>query len=402
VDINAQQHIDGVTTLQAAPPSGLTVHIVESEADLLALRTEWDELHMSSQPVGPFTAWAWTWHWWRLFADAHDQLHALVFRDREGVLRGVVPLVQTTWGAAPWRFRVLRPFGWNVIELRAPLIAPGWERPVTRALADSLSARDHCYDWCVLHGVPETGPLASWLESTAHHYGETLYHLVNLPPTWEELRKRLKRSMKKTLGHSYNTLGREGRSFEFEVVDDPVCLPDALDDFFRLHAARARVSNAAVPHPDHYQTARRRDLLRSVAVDLPYDARLLLTRLRVDGTIVATRLAFPLGDTLYLYDSGFEPAWWWYGVTTTLTAECMKMAIRCGYRSVNLSTGNDYSKSRWRPEVRRLNSWGIVAPSARAHAYVNSAMAVLRMRDLGDRWVRMFRSTGGALRRPDA
>jgi hypothetical protein len=118
--------------------------------------------------------------------------------------------------------------------------------------------------------------------------------------------------------------------------------------------------------------------LRGVAADLPPDRRMLVCCLWVDGELVASRLALPVGDTLYLYHSGFSPAWWWYGVSTTLTAECLKWAINAGFRDVNLSTGWDYAKTRWRPDERNLTEWRMVAPSARARLYVNSAVIALR------------------------
>jgi CelD/BcsL family acetyltransferase involved in cellulose biosynthesis len=377
-----------------ARATALTSHVVDNDDELLAIRADWDQLQASAAPVGPFTSWAWVWHWWRICGDTRDRLHVLVFRDSEGLLRGALPLVLTTWGRGPLSFRALRMYGWDAIELREPVVAVGWEHAVADGLSQFLSANEHQYDWCMVRGIPRTGPIATWLRSSADEYEGTVYHVVDLPSSWEELRARLKRSMKKTLGHSYNTLSREGRAYSFEVVDDPSRMPAALDDFFRLHAARASVCSNAVAHPNHYRTEQRRQLLRSVAADLPHSSRLLVCRLHVDGNLVACRLAFPVGKTLYLYDSGFDPAWWWYGVPTTTTAECMKMAITSGFDSVNLSTGTDYSKTRWRPEARSLASWGIVAPSARARLYVGLAVEMLQMRDAAGRYWRELVTRG--------
>jgi CelD/BcsL family acetyltransferase involved in cellulose biosynthesis len=244
------------------------------------------------------------------------------------------------------------------------------------------------YDWCVVRGIRDERHISAALARVADEHEPTLYYVLDLPSTWEALRARLKRSMKKTLGHCYNTLRREGRHFELDIVDDPARVQPALDDFFRLHTARARVANATVAHANQYRTEQQRRFLREVAADLDPSSRLMVCRLLVDGRLVATRLAFPVGDTLYLHHSGFDPAWWWYYVPTTLTAECIKMAIQSGFRAVNLSTGADYSKIRWQPELRRATAWGIAPPTVRARMCAGSAMAFARVREVGKRRLR--------------
>ena len=72
-------------------------------------------------------------------------------------------------------------------------------------------------------------------------------------------------------------------------------------------------------------------------------------RLRVGGSLVATRVAFVMGGTLYLYFSGYEREFGKYSVMTTLLAEVIQRAFREGLGSMNLSTGNDVSKTRWAP-----------------------------------------------------
>src|SRR5690348_12432727 len=104
----------------------LMSEVVSSEADLLALRPEWDRLYASAASAGPFAAWPWVWHWWSTFRTPRDHLHVITFRDARCVLRGVAPFVLTTIGVSAFSCRVLRPYGWHNIELREPLVAIGW------------------------------------------------------------------------------------------------------------------------------------------------------------------------------------------------------------------------------------------------------------------------------------
>lgn len=77
------------------------------------------------------------------------------------------------------------------------------------------------------------------------------------------------------------------------------------------------------------------------------------------------RIGFVLGDSLYLYYSGYDPAFAKYSVMTTVVAEAIKHAIEEGFATVNLSTGRDVSKTRWGPDEVVFRQASIVSPSLR-------------------------------------
>jgi CelD/BcsL family acetyltransferase involved in cellulose biosynthesis len=74
-----------------------------------------------------------------------------------------------------------------------------------------------------------------------------------------------------------------------------------------------------------------------------------LFQLNIDSQVVAMRIGFVVGGSLYLYYSGFDPAWSRYSVMTTALAEAIKYAIAQGIKTVNLSPTKDVSKTRWGP-----------------------------------------------------
>jgi hypothetical protein len=65
--------------------------------------------------------------------------------------------------------------------------------------------------------------------------------------------------------------------------------------------------------------------------------------------VVATRIGFVVGRSLYLYYSGFDPRWSKYSVMTTTVVEAIKYAIGEGLNALNLSPGTDVSKTRGSP-----------------------------------------------------
>jgi CelD/BcsL family acetyltransferase involved in cellulose biosynthesis len=58
----------------------------------------------------------------------------------------------------------------------------------------------------------------------------------------------------------------------------------------------------------------------------------------------------PANAGLYLYYTGYDPNWRKYSIMTTVVAESIKWAIENRLKAVNLSMGNDVSKTRWGPK----------------------------------------------------
>jgi CelD/BcsL family acetyltransferase involved in cellulose biosynthesis len=83
--------------------------------------------------------------------------------------------------------------------------------------------------------------------------------------------------------------------------------------------------------------------------------RATVFQLRIGSEIVASPDGKP-GDGIYLYYSGFDPAWARYSVMTTTLAEAIRYAIGQGFKTVNLSLTREQSKLRWNPRLVRLHS----------------------------------------------
>src|SRR5262249_21204537 len=177
----------------------------------------------------------------------------------------------------------------------------------------------------------------------------------------------LKPHIKKNIRNSLAALARDGHRWTMETIIDPSEMKSALSEFFRLHTLRA-VCTRGPHHPDHFATTAAREFLQSVALDLAAEGRFMICRLRVKNDVVASRLVLVSGGCFYLYHSGFDPIWWRYSVATTLVAECVKLAIASGARSVNLSVGKDASKLRWGPEECLVGGVRIVSPNVKSMA----------------------------------
>jgi CelD/BcsL family acetyltransferase involved in cellulose biosynthesis len=136
----------------------------------------------------------------------------------------------------------------------------------------------------------------------------------------------------------------------FKVADRGPELEHKLHELVRLHGMRAARTDT-VSHPNVFAKANATRFLSEVCARYATNGGVRVFLLEVEGRTCAARLAFPVGDSLYLSYSGYDPRFGQYSVMTSVVAEAIKYAIQHGFRTVNLSTGSDLSKTRWSPRL---------------------------------------------------
>jgi CelD/BcsL family acetyltransferase involved in cellulose biosynthesis len=338
-------------------PTGLTVQVAEDPEALQSLRPDYERLHHLTGNTLPFALHEWHTAWCAHFLAAHKHIRSRMMihavRDQAGYCVGIVPLVRTSRGIGPLRITSIELLGADpaLTEIRAPLIAPGYELRTARALHQSLLSRG-CFHWIQWDGVGME--LAEALATTAgaplRWQRPLLDYVLDLPPTWDELRSRLKRNIRESIRHCYNSLKREGLGFELRVAHEPPQITEALGRFFRLHALRA-ARRDTIRHPDCFAGSVARGFLLEVCERLAQRGAARIFELLINGEVVASRIGFVVGSSLYLYYSGYDPRFSRYGVMTTTLVEAIKHAIAGGLNAVNLSVGTDDSKCRWAPRA---------------------------------------------------
>jgi CelD/BcsL family acetyltransferase involved in cellulose biosynthesis len=235
-------------------------------------------------------------------------------------------------------------------------------------LIDHLRRTAHEWDFMQLSGVPADVRSALSLDGLSDLGGAPVRDVPNyyleLAPTWEEFKKGLSRNIKESLRKCYNAPKRDGVILEFDVVRDASEVRSAISAFLELHRQRSTVE-AGVKHPDVFASSQSVDFLHTVCLRFAERDRLRIFRTKVGDRVIATRIGFVCGDCLYLYYSGYDPAYGRYSVMTTTVAEALQYAIREGFSTVNLSTGADVSKLRWSPKERVYTESQLVSPSLR-------------------------------------
>jgi CelD/BcsL family acetyltransferase involved in cellulose biosynthesis len=342
------------TAVDRAQDAGLTVDVVRSLAGVAKLREDFAYLQSVTGNTLPFALYEWQLHWCRHFLRREtrltDQPMFQVCRDANGTCVGIVPLILTQRRLGGLRIASLGLLGADpgITEIRTSLVQPGYEDRVAEALDRALrDSRD--WDWIHWTGACDRFSAALGRQRALHWEPTAPSYALDLPSTWEEFRAGLKRNIRESLRHCYNSLKRDGHSFELKIATEPHAVQAALDRLFVLHAVRANMPGS-VEHPNLFASGALRSFLYDVCGELAARGVVRVFQLEIAGQIVASRIGFVVGDSLYLYYSGFNPDWAKYSVMTTTVAEAIKYAIaQQGLKTVNLSTGRDISKTRWGP-----------------------------------------------------
>jgi CelD/BcsL family acetyltransferase involved in cellulose biosynthesis len=340
----------------------VTIETVSALDDIAALRPCYERLNLVSRNILPFALHDWHLTWCRHFLNGNprhggdDRPLFYVARDGGGECVAIIPFIVSRRRVGPFRFEFLRLVGTEALltEIRAPLVEPGYEYLTVQAVRDRL-AHDVDWDWIHWTGIDGAFEEALRVGGRLQPQPAYPYYVLDLPRTWDELHCGLKRNIRQSLRHCYNSLKRNGFQFEVQVITEGAGVQAALDRFLQLHALRADLKNTVI-HPNRFANPVERGFLYAVCERLSESGALRLFCLRIGAHIVAMRIGFVIGDSLYLYYSGFDPRWSRYSVMTTTVAEAIKYAIAHGLKTVNLSPGNDVSKTRWGPRALQYTS----------------------------------------------
>ena len=349
---------------------GFDVAVVKGLRGFLDLETQWRELVKQTESANPFLAWAWASSWVKHFSG--DRLVTVVVRSSSRVI-AIAPFHRKQYLQVPGlRATALQLFGPReaqvLFEIREILAGPGAKVRLFGAVLDALE-RSAGWDWIELSAqAADTEALeAAANDSSARLAIRTEWRrstpVMRLASSWEEHKKGLKRNIKESIRHSYNSLQREGHAVSVHLAESDEEKALAIDDLLELHRLRSTVEDR-YHHRDHFKQAGYRQFMHDALVST--DARLF--SLRIDGEVVAVRAALDVDRMRYLYYSGFDPRWWNYGVMTLLVTEMVRDAIARGMHTVNFSPGVDPSKTRWGVDLVPLHAYVVLRRSWASNA----------------------------------
>ena len=349
---------------QDASTDGSTVELVPLRDALALGREVWAPLQASAAIASPFMTWAWHRSWTEA-APPGDvaSSRAFLLRSRGGRLESVFPfrLFQAQFRRVP-----LRALGWAIHDLGCPdhldlLASPQADLGALVAELERLP-----WDVMLLDNVGQCSPNVDRLSAACERRGWTVHRLpisrcpyLVLPDSWAGYLAGLSSNRRQALRRSERVLHRE---YAVTLTDYGT---ERLEEGWRcLHSLHLRRWGSS----GHLAAPAMSRLHARFASLLPPRGAVWLASLELDAKPVAAWYGFAMRDTVYFYQSGWDPTYRRRSVGNVLTGMMVRRAIEQGYRCFDFLRGEEPYKRVWTGLARTCYRVVILRPGWRGTA----------------------------------
>jgi len=221
------------------------------------------------------------------------------------------------------------------------VVAPEREREFFTVLLDDLRQKGiNCLD--LRHVRPDSTVLTALVAIAREREYDVLSNLeevsleLDLPFTWEEYLATLIGKQRHELRRKLRRLQKAG-NIDYHFVEDSAAVHDIMDTFLKLFS-KSRKEKAA------FMTASMESFFRSLA-DTMAEAKLLrFSILELDTLPVAMDMCFDYNDSVYLYNSGYDPNYNSLSVGLLSKALLIKDSIHRGRKRFDFLKGRETYK----------------------------------------------------------
>jgi CelD/BcsL family acetyltransferase involved in cellulose biosynthesis len=304
-----------------------TTFSVEAES-LDQLAPEWRQLLDRTGNRWPFLQPSWLRVWLK-----HQTIRgeSLLLAVRDGpVLTGVVPLLQNDQD-------LLLAGDSEICDYMDIIAEPGSHAAVLEATLAYLDETP--FAGISFWGLREDSPTLAALPTIANRHGltyrqdeEAVCPRVSLPASWDDYLQTLSKKDRHELRRKIRRMTEAGGSAREYALADPAAVLDAMPDFFRLHRD-SRQDKA------EFMSAEMERFFLDMTGALAQEDLIRLYFLEIDERRVASVLTFNCNDELWLYNSGFDPAFASASVGLVSKALVLRQAIEDGKRCYDFLRG---------------------------------------------------------------
>jgi CelD/BcsL family acetyltransferase involved in cellulose biosynthesis len=318
----------------------------------------------------PFLLHGWLLEWWRHHGSGRRRLAVHVARE-DGRLTGALPMFEER----RFGLRVAHVLGGDAAALADVLVAgDAADATATRLVAHAMAA---AADFADVFGLPAgsrlaaaAGPRRLLLVPRAEA------PVLDLDAGWDAVYEARTSAKRRSLHRRRRRQLAQLGALTFEVAREPEPLAAALEDAFRLHAARWQDR----PEASGFATPTGRDFHRAALRALAPSGVARIALLRVAGRAVACNYSFVLGDAMYFHELAFDPvlARWSPGQVTTLSV--LEDAAASGVRRVEFLGGAERYKLELADRLEPLYQGIGLASSSQGRAAVTARVAAVHGR----------------------
>ena len=276
----------------------------------------------------------WLGTWWREFgADAELYLCAVW---QEETIIGIAPL-KIKEGIASFIGSV------DVCDYLDFVVTPEKEQDFFNIVLDSLRKKDiNILDLACLR--PDSMTATTLLTMARDRGYEVVFHPedvsleLDLPATWDEYLEILNPKQRHEVKRKLKRLEEAG-DVEYHVIDDIEVIPQAIDIFLKLFCD-SREDKAC------FLTTRRESFFRSLANSMGETGLLKIGLLELNSCYVAAVMCLDYKDSIYLYNSGYDPRYSSLSVGLISKILCIKDSIQREKKVFDFMRGAEVYKYR--------------------------------------------------------
>lgn len=303
-----------------------------SEETFASLNAFWQDSSLNLNWSSVFVLPVWLKAWWQTFGEASGLYLRSVRQGQE--LIGLAPL-RLKDGAAYLLGSA------DVCDYLDFITLPGREADFFGALLDNLE-QDGVKRLNLESLRPEAAALR-YLADIARERGykvscrkETVAMEMELPPTWEEYLMALSRKQRHEVKRKLRRLEQSGRvAYHFSGTSEPAA--DLTDTFLRLFSLSWEEKAS-------FMTPRMTSFFRLATRLMAGTGLLRLGTLELDDVPVAIIMGFDYQDSLYLYNSGYDPKYDSLSVGLLSKVLGIKTSIEQGKRKWDFMKGDETYK----------------------------------------------------------
>ncbi len=288
-------------------------------------RLKWDSV---------FVLPPWLEVWWRKFQSGAE-LYLGVVGEQSDII-GIAPL-QVKEGKASFIGSA------DVCDYMDFVVAPERENDFFSTLLDDL--RQKGVNYLDLRALRSDSPVVTNLVGMAQSRGydvschtEAVSVELDLPSTWEEYLGMLTGKQRHELRRKLRRLEEMG-SIDYRIVEDKARVHGVMDAFLKLFSDSRREKAA-------FMTDQTESFFRAMAETMAEVKLLKLGILELEATPVAMVLCFDYNDSVYLYNSGYDPRYRYLSVGLLSKALCIKDSIEKGRKRFDFLKGAEEYKYR--------------------------------------------------------
>jgi CelD/BcsL family acetyltransferase involved in cellulose biosynthesis len=316
----------------------LTATVVDDEAGLGAIESDWDALAVAAEE--PYCSPGWMLSWWRNARPEGAGLRVVAVSEEDHLV-GIAPL----WAASPKRRGSTYGFLTdNLSPPVGPLSAPGREGEVAEAIAGALGTVAPTPTRIAFWSQsPPVGVVGSFAESWPGH--RPWVHSGPAVPVpivaldgqdfdaWFATRSSKFRQESRRMRRRLEDEGAEFRLVERERIEE------AVDAFVRLHGDRWQSASGAL-------VGGLSPMLSAAADELHEEGRLRMFTVTVEGSVIAVNIIVAAGGKASGWNSGFDPEWSKFSPSMLLTLHAIADATERGDTRFSLGPGEGGYKRR--------------------------------------------------------